>query len=334
MAGTSGILRIGQVSGDEMTTSPIRLGISRCLLGDDVRFDGGHKRDHFLTDILSRYVEWVPVCPEVEAGLGTPREAMRLVGNPRRPRLMTITSKQDHTDAMATMIEERLESLDKLNLSGFVFKKGSPSCGIERVRVYTEKGIPSHSRSGIFAHACIEKFPLLPVEDEGRLHDSAQRENFIERVFCYRRFQDLMQEGVTRQALIGFHTTHKYLLLSHSQQHYEAMSRLVGQADRYRLKELTTKYGELFMRTLALKATVRKHVNVLHHIVGYFKTRLKTLEKAELLGVIDDYHRGLTPLIVPLTLIKHYVRVFDVDYIRDQVYLNPHPKELMLRNHV
>jgi uncharacterized protein YbgA (DUF1722 family)/uncharacterized protein YbbK (DUF523 family) len=316
-----------------MTTSPLRLGISRCLLGDEVRFDGGHKQDHFLTDVLGRYVEWVPVCPEVEAGLGTPREAMRLMGNPHRPRLMTITSKHDHTQAMETMIDARLDSLHKLDLSGFVFKRGSPSCGVERVRVYTIQGMPSQSGVGIFAKAYIEQFPLIPVEEEGRLCDHSLRENFIERVFCYRRFQDLVQNGVTKQALIRFHTIHKYLLLAHSQQHYETMGRLVGHTKQYRLKELTLKYGELLMNTLAIKATVRKHVNVLQHIVGYFKSRLSTPEKAELLGVIDDYHHELTPLIVPLTLIKHYVRKFDVDYIRDQVYLNPHPKELMLRNH-
>ncbi|MBH0196112.1 MAG: DUF523 and DUF1722 domain-containing protein [Nitrospira sp.] len=316
-----------------MTTFPLRLGISRCLLGDEVRFDGGHKRDHFLTDVLGPYVEWVPVCPEVEAGLGTPREAMRLVGNPHRPRLMTITSKHDHTEAMESMVDVRLDSLRKLDLSGFVFKRGSPSCGVERVRVYTVQGMPSHSGVGIFAKAFIEQFPLIPVEEEGRLSDPSLRENFIERVFCYRRFQDLVQNGVTRQALIRFHTIHKYLLLAHSQQHYETMGRLVGQVERYRLKELTSKYGEHFMKALTMKATVRKHVNVLQHIVGYFKSRLTTHEKAELLDVIADYHRGLTPLIVPLTLVKHYVQILDVGYIRDQVYLNPHPKELMLRNH-
>ncbi|MFY4730385.1 YbgA family protein [Nitrospira sp. BLG_2] len=317
-----------------MTTSPIRLGISRCLLGDEVRFDGGHKRDHFLTAILGHYVEWVPVCPEVEAGLGTPREAMRLVGNPRHPRLMTITSARDHTAAMETMIEERLESLDKLDLSGFVFKKGSPSCGLERVRVYTEQGMPSHSGSGIFARAFRNQYPLIPLEEEGRLGDPSLRENFIERVFSYHRFQDLVRTGITSHALIRFHTIHKYLLLAHSKQHYAAMGRLVGQAKRYRARELALKYGELFMHALAMKATVRKHVNVLQHIVGYLKNRLGTHEKAELLGVIDDYHKGLTPLVVPLTLVKHYVRIFDVGYMRDQVYLNPHPKELMLRNHV
>jgi uncharacterized protein YbgA (DUF1722 family)/uncharacterized protein YbbK (DUF523 family) len=317
-----------------MTTFLLRLGISRCLLGDEVRFDGGHKRDHFLTDVLGPYVEWVPVCPEVEAGLGTPREAMRLVGNPHRPRLMTITSKRDHTQAMESMLDERLDSLRTLDLSGFVFKRGSPSCGVERVRVYTAQGMPSHSGVGIFAKAFRDEFPLVPIEEEGRLSDPSLRENFIERVFCYRRFQDLVQNGVTRQALIRFHTIHKYLLLSHSPQHYKTLGQLVAQAKRYQPKDLTVKYGELLMKTLAMKATVRKHVNVLQHIVGYFKSRLTTHEKAELLGVIADYHRGLTPLIVPLTLIKHYVHVFDVGYVRDQVYLNPHPKELMLRNHV
>jgi len=317
-----------------MTASPIRLGISRCLLGDEVRFDGGHKQDKFLTDVLSRYVEWVPVCPEVEAGLGIPREAMRLVGDPRHPRLMSATSKHDHIKAMETMVEERLDSLKEEDLSGFVFKRGSPSCGVERVRVYTPQGMPSHSGAGIFAKAFREEFPLIPVEEEGRLCDPSLRENFIERVFCYRRFQDVVQNETTRQVLIRFHTIHKYLLLAHSQQHYEVMGRLIGQADRYHPKELTLRYGELLMKTLAVKATVRKHVNVLHHIMGYFKNRLKTQEKTELLGVVDDYHRGLTPLIVPLTLIKHYVQTFDVGYVRDQVYLNPHPKELMLRNHV
>ncbi len=317
-----------------MTTSSLRLGISRCLLGEKVRFDGGHKQDRFLTDVLGRYVEWVPVCPEVEAGLGTPREAMRLMGNPHRPRLMTITSKHDHTQAMETMLATRLDSLKKQDLSGFVFKRGSPSCGVERVRVYTVGGMPSQRGVGIFAKAFMEQFPLIPVEEEGRLCDPSLRENFIERVFCYRRFQDLVQNGVTRQALIRFHTIHKYLLLAHSQPHYETMGRLVGQASRDRLKELTLKYGEQFMKALTMKATARKHVNVLQHIVGYFKNRLTTHEKAELLGVIADYHGGLTPLIVPLTLIKHYVQIFDVGYIRDQVYLSPHPKELMLRNHV
>ena len=317
-----------------MTTAPLRLGISRCLLGEEVRFDGGHKRDRFLTEVLGRYVEWIPVCPEVEAGLGIPREAMRLVGDPQHPRLVTITSGKNHTGALKTMTTNRLEELKNLDLSGYVFKKGSPSCGIERVRIYNEHGVSSRKGVGLFAQAFIAQFPLIPVEEEGRLCDPTLRENFIDRVFCYRRWQDLVQSGVTRQALVQFHTIHKYLLLAHSPQQYEVLGRLVGQACQYRPKELAHRYGERFMRILAMKATLRKHVNVLQHILRYFKERLGASEKAELLGVISDYHHGLTPLVVPLTLIKHYVRVFDVSYIREQVYLNPHPKELMLRNHV
>jgi uncharacterized protein YbgA (DUF1722 family)/uncharacterized protein YbbK (DUF523 family) len=317
-----------------MTTVALRLGISRCLLGDEVRFDGGHKRDSFLTDVFGRYVEWVPVCPEVEAGLGTPREAMRLVGDPQNPRLVTIKSGTDHTRALETLTKNRIAQLMELDLSGYVFKKGSPSCGIERVRIYNEEGMPNRNGVGLFARSFIEQFPLIPVEEEGRLCEPTLRENFIERVFCYRRWQDLVQSGVTRQALVQFHTIHKYLLLAHSPQQCEVLGRLVGQAHQHPPKDLTCQYGELFMKALAAKATVRKHVNVLQHILGYFKERLGSHEKAELLGVIGDYHQGLTPLIVPLTLIKHYVKIFDVSYILDQVYLNPHPKELMLRNHV
>ena len=317
-----------------MTTAPLRLGISRCLLGEEVRFDGGHKRDNFLTEVFGRYVEWVPVCPEVEAGLGTPREAMRLVGDPRHPRLVTIKSGTDHTKAVERVTAHRIQELEELDLSGYVFKKDSPSCGMERVRIYNEHGMPGRNGVGMFARAFIEQFPLIPVKEEGRLCDPALRENFIERVFCYRRWRDLVQSGVTRQALVRFHTIHKYLLLAHHPQLYQALGRLVGQVHQHRPKELAQRYGELFMKALAVKATVRKHVNVLQHILGYFKDRLRAQEKAELLGVIGDYHRGLTPLVVPLTLIKHYVRIIDVSYIHDQVYLNPHPKELMLRNHV
>ena len=317
-----------------MTTLPLRVGISRCLLGEEVRFDGGHKRDTFLTEVLGRYVEWVPVCPEVEAGLGTPREAMRLVGDPQDPRLVTIKSVTDHTRALEMMTKNRIEELKELDLSGYVFKKGSPSCGIERVRIYNKHGRPSRNGVGLFARAFIEQFPLIPVEEEGRLCDPTLRENFIERVFCYRRWQELVQSGVTRQALVQFHTIHKYLLLAHHPQQCEVLGRLIGQAHQHRPKELAHRYGKLFMKALAVKATVRKHVNVLQHILGYFKERLGAHEKAELLGLIGDYHHGLTPLIVPLTLIKHYVQIFDVTYILDQVYLNPYPKEIMLRNHV
>ena len=312
---------------------PIRIGVSRCLLGELVRYDGGHKRDAFLTDVLSPYVEWVPICPEAEAGLGTPREPMQLVGNLIKPRLITIETGRDMTSPLATFTDRRLASLERDGVSGYIFKKNSPSCGIELVPVINRQGRPVRTGVGLFAQAFMKRFPLVPVEDEGRLYDPVIREHFIERVFCYHRLQELMRTGVTRQAVVGFHTTHKYLLLAHSPQHYETLGRLVGQAQRYHPKDLVAKYGDLFMKALAVKTTARKHVNVLQHMMGYFTKRLASQEKTELLGVIGDYHRGRMPLIVPLTLINHYARTFDVGYLRDQLYLHPHPKELMLRNH-
>jgi len=315
-------------------SSTIRIGVSRCLLGEPVRYDGGHKRDVFLTDVLSRYVEWVPICPEAEAGFGTPREAMRLVGDVEHPKLVTIGTERDLTKPLLQFSARTLGRLEEDDLSGYIFKKNSPSCGIERVRLFNQHGMPSRTGVGLFARAFMDRFPLVPVEEEGRLCDPGIRENFIERIFCYRRWQDLVEQGATRQAIIQFHTVHKYLLLAHSPQLYQLLGRLVGEAKAYRPKELAARYGELFMKALAAKATVRKHVNVLQHMLGYFKDALTSREKTELLDVIGDYHQGLTPLVVPLTLIKHYVKRFDVPYIRDQVYLNPHPKELMLRNHV
>lgn len=317
-----------------MSTAPIRLGISRCLLGERVRYDGGHKRDPFLVDVLGRYVEWVPVCPEVEAGFGTPREAMRLEGVPARLRLVTIRTNIDHTEAMMGWAERRLDELEALALCGYVFKKDSPSCGIERVRIFNAHGMPSRKGAGLFAEVFRQRFPLTPIEEEGRLCDPVLRDNFIERVFAYHRWMALIRDGLTRQRLVRFHTVHKYLLLAHSPAHYRLLGRLVADVSHYTTKELGAKYGAGLMEGLTMKATVRKHVNVLQHLAGHFRARLSQAEKREIHDVIADYHRGLVPLIVPMTLVRHYVHRFDVPYVRDQVYLNPHPKELMLRNHV
>lgn len=311
---------------------PIRLGISRCLLGDEVRYDGGHKRDRFVTDVLGRYVEWVPVCPEVEAGFGTPREAMRLVGEADAPRLLTIRTERDLTKPLAQFTARKLDVFDGTDLSGFIFKKDSPSCGIDRVRLFNRHGMPSRKGVGLFARAFMERFPLIPVEDEGRLCDPVIRDNFIERVFCYHCWLELARGPVTRKDVVTFHTVHKYLLLAHSRSHYQELGRLVAQADRYKPKELMARYGALFMAALAVTATRRKHVNVLQHVVGHMKERLKPSERNELDELLEDYRRGHVPLIVPITLVKHYVRRYHVDYVRDQVYLNPHPKEMKLRN--
>ncbi len=314
--------------------SPIRVGISACLLGQEVRYDGGHKRDRYISDMLGQFFEWVPVCPEVEMGLGTPRETLRLEGSSAAPRLVFAKSREDITQGMEKWAQARLSGLARLDLSGYILKSDSPSCGMERVRVYRTSGIPGKNGVGIFARGLIERFPLLPVEEEGRLNDLPLRENFIERVFCYRRWRDLVAGGLTRGELVPFHTAHKLLLMAHSPKHYADLGRLVANAKAMSPQELEGRYGELFMAALKVKATAKKHTNVIHHILGYLKRDLDAKDKAELVAVITDYHRGLFPLIVPLTLLKHHLARSPVPYLQDQIYLNPHPKELMLRNHV
>jgi uncharacterized protein YbgA (DUF1722 family)/uncharacterized protein YbbK (DUF523 family) len=324
-----------QDSSNTLVNEQPRVGISQCLLGDEVRYDGGHKRDVFLTDVLAPFVEWVPVCPEVEAGLGTPREAMHLAGDPDAPRLLTIRTKVDHTDVLKAFSQRRVQELRVHDLDGYIFKKNSPSCGVHRVKVYSEKGHPGKQGTGFFSAAMQEAFPLLPVEEEGRLNDAPIRENFIERIFCYRRWKTQVQQTrISRGTIVEFHTRHKYLLLTHSRSHYHDLGKLVAKAGQCTPSDLAIRYGTVFMDALKIKATVRKHVNVLQHLAGHFKKHLSAIERAELQETIEDYHQYLTPLTVPLTLIKHYVRILAVPYLLDQVYLNPHPKELMLRNHV
>ena len=312
----------------------ITLGISSCLLGNPVRYDGGHKLDHFLTDTLGRYVEWVPVCPEAACGLPVPREAMHLVGDPRDPRLVTIRTGIDHTVRMKQWSKERLADLEKEGLCGFVFKARSPSSGMRGVKIYNEAGVPYATGSGLFARAFMDRFPLVPVEDEGRLHDPAIRENFIERVFVFRHWQEFLRQDGSLAGLVAFHRDHKYLVMAHSQKHYSMLGKMVASGKKMRRSELHAGYIETLMEGLKLLATQKKNTNVLQHMAGYFKDLLSSDEKKELQEVITTYHDGLVPLIVPVTLIQHYVRKYQEPYLATQVYLFPHPLELMLRNHV
>ena len=312
----------------------IKLGISSCLLGNNVRYDGGHAWDRFLTDTLGQYVAYVPVCPEVECGFSIPREALRLVGSPDAPRLVTVKSGQDHTGRMLTWARGKVEELEKEQLCGFIFKSKSPSSGMERVKIYDEHGVPAKKGVGLFARSFMEHFPLLPAEDEGRLHDPVLRENFIERIFTCQRWREVVQQKKSIGALVAFHTRHKLLILSHSPKHYQAMGKLVAAAQKNALSSLYDQYQTMLMEALRIKATASKHSNVLQHMMGYFKAELSADEKQELLETIDRYRRGMLPLIVPVTLISHYVRKYDQPYLKDQYYLNPHPIELQLRNHV
>jgi uncharacterized protein YbgA (DUF1722 family)/uncharacterized protein YbbK (DUF523 family) len=313
----------------------IKLGISTCLLGENVRYDGGHKHDRFLTDTLGKYVTYRPVCPEMECGLGVPRESMRLVDDPESPRLVTVRTRQDHTERMVRWARQRVTALEKENLCGFIFKSDSPSSGMERVKVYKDGGMPQKNGVGVFARIFMEHFPLLPVEEEGRLHDPLIRENFIERIFTLKRWVESVETGKSRARLVDFHTRHKMLIIAHSEKHERIMGRMVAQGgNRLSLDGDYAQYQTLLMEALRLKATPKKNANVLQHMMGYFKQQLSTDEKMELIEIIDQYRLESLPLIVPVTLIGHYVRKYDQPYLKMQVYLNPHPLDLQMRNHV
>ena len=312
----------------------IRLGISACLLGEKVRFDGGHKWDRFITETLGKFVEFVPVCPEVECGLGIPREAMHLVAAPEGPRLVTVRTQVDYTELMLAWARKRVVELEQKDLCGFIFKSDSPSSGMERVKIYSGKGGPAKTGVGMFAREFMQHFPLLPVEEEGRLHDPGLRENFLERLFSLKRWRDTLALGPKPGHLVDFHTRHKLLIMSHSPKHYELLGKLVAQIKGIPLPELYEQYETQLMEALRLKTTIKKNVNVLLHVMGYFKKNLSPAEKEELLEIIDEYRKGYVPLIVPVTLLNHYVRKYDQYYLKDQYYLHPHPIELKLRNHV
>jgi len=318
---------------DACWSTSIKIGVSSCLLGEKVRYDGGHKQDRYITDTLGKYFTFVPVCPEVECGMTTPREAMRLEGDPANPRLIARQTRIDKTAQMLAYCATRVRELETVDLCGFIFKKDSPSSGLYRVKVFNN-GVAAKSGSGLFAAAVARNFPLLPLEEDGRLNDPAIRENFIERVFGYRRWKDFLRSKPDIGRLVAFHAGHKLLLMAHSIRIYREMGTLVAHGKEIDQSELLQRYETLFMKALALQATVKKNTNVLMHIMGYFKQQLSCAEKKELLEVISRYHDHLVPLVVPLTLLTHYVNKYDKLYLQQQVYLAPHPAELMLRNHV
>lgn len=312
-----------------------RLGISSCLLGRKVRYDGQHKRDPFLVETLGPLVEWVPVCPELELGLGVPREPIRLVGRADAPRLMAERSGLDHTQAMRTYAERRVEELAALELRGWITKKDSPSCGLERVRVHTEKGGPPRRDGvGAFVRVLRERLPLLPIEEEGRLHDPALRESFVERVFTFDRWRAALAEGMTRGGLVAFHTTQKLLVMAHSPSHYRRLGALVGSMPPGPVARTAEAYGALLMEALAVPATRGRHVNALEHAAGYFRGVLDEPDRKELEETVRAYGRGWVPLVVPITLLRHHLRRSPIEWLGQQSYLAPGHAELALRNHV
>ena len=313
---------------------PILVGISACLLGQEVRFDGGHKRDRFLTDTLGQYVEWVPVCPEVEAGLGPPREPIRLEQSGEDTRLITTRGKEDLTAQMRRFSRGRVKQLFAEPLCGFILKKDSPSCGMMRVKVYQPKGPARRAGVGVFAEALLDAYPNLPVEEEGRLCDPRLRDNWVTRLFAYRDLQSLWKPRWKLGDVVRFHTRYKLLLLAHSEVGYRRLGKMVAGGKQVERSQFRKEYESTFMQTLQHIATTKKNTNVLQHMLGHVSDNLNLSSRSELVESIEDYRQGLLPLVVPLTLIRHHVRIQGVPYLEQQAYLNPHPKELGLRNHV
>lgn len=314
---------------------PVRLGISACLLGAEVRFDGGHKRDRYLTDVLGENVTWVPVCPELELGLGIPRPVIQLRGGERGDRLVLRENGGDLTDAMRAFADARVAELDALGLDGFVLKKDSPSCGMQRVRVHgAPGGMPQRTGVGHFAQALERGVSTLPLEEEGRLNDPPLRERFIEAIFSRNRWRVLVARGLSRSSLVAFHEAHKMLLLAHDQAIYRKLGRIVGSFGRFPDAQIHASYGALFAEAFTRPASVARHVNVLEHLFGHLKKCVGPIEKREIAAAIAEYRAGRVPLVVPVSLLRFLVTAHGVEYVQGQLYLEPHPRELMLRNHV
>ncbi len=311
----------------------IKIGISSCLLGHKVRHDGGHKRNAYAVNTLAKYFEFKPFCPEIAIGLGVPRPTLRLVKADAEVRLVGVRDPRlDVTGDMLQGADQVIQQLD--DLSGYILKKDSPSCGMERVRVYNGKGQPERNGRGLFASKLLEARPNLPVEEEGRLMDPVLRENFIERVFVFYRWQQVLREDLTVRGLMDFHSQHKFNLLAHSENAYRELGPLVASASPENLDASSERYIEKLMQALRQLATRKRHTNVLMHVMGYLKKVLTSDEKQELREILDNYRHGQVPLIVPITLLRHHLRRAPDPYIEKQYYLDPYPEELMLRNNL
>lgn len=322
---------------DSLVDSKVLIGASSCLLGQAVRFNGGHKKDRYIVQTLGEHFEFRPFCPEVAIGLGIPRPTIRLVRESEGQPIQAVQSddaSKNHTQALTEYAESVIEEMRPL--SGYILKKDSPSCGMERVKVYPldkPKSPPEKDGVGLFARVIREHFPELPIEEEGRLHDPILRENFIERVFVYKRWQEMVASGLTPAKLVAFHASHKYNIMAHNQATLKSLGQMVATAGNCDdLGVLGSQYIQALMAALTQRIGRGQHANVLQHLMGYFSKEIDAGDKAELLNAILDYKKGLLPLIVPLTLLNHYFRKFPNPYIEQQYYLKPHPKELMLRN--
>ncbi|WP_028022562.1 YbgA family protein [Enterovibrio calviensis] len=314
----------------------IKLGVSACVIGDKVRFDSGHKRNHFICEELSPYLEFVPVCPEVGIGMSVPRPTIRLLDRGDEIGVRLVETKNpdaDYTDKMTAFSRKKVDHLASMDLCGYVVCAKSPTCGMERVKVYQENGYVAAEKNGVglYTQQLIARMPWLPIEEDGRLHDPVLRENFVFRIFALRDFYDCMADGVTRRAIVEFHSRYKLVLMAHCPMEYKSLGKFVAKIAEYDLDEFYVEYRTRFMQAIANRASRKNNTNVLMHLQGYFKRDLDKTEKEELAELIHSYRKGIMPLLVPLTLINHHLQQHPDDYLRQQSYLNPYPETLRLR---
>ena len=320
------------MANDTSTHCKPKIAISACLLGAEVRFNGGHKESRLCSQALSEHFDFVPLCPEVAIGLGIPRQPIRLVGDSAKPQAVgSVDSTLDVTHALhdygASMAATHTD------ICGYIFMQKSPSCGLERVKVYQDGSRPAElSGRGIYANAFCAAHPDLPAEEDGRLNDPVLRENFLTRVYAYSAWQDLLKAGLTRRSLTEFHARYKYLLMAHHPVQYKTLGNLLGSLGKNPPQAIAAQYFSELMKALKKCATRRTHTNVLQHISGYLKQSISREDKQEMQQLIGQYLHGVVPLVVPLTLLKHHFRLHPDPYIARQVYLQPHPENLSLRN--
>ncbi len=323
------------MSNIETSHPKINVGLSACLAGFKVRFDGQHKRSSLCLNELSDHFEFKTFCPEMAAGFGTPRPTMRLVGDPKNPTLTyTPDNKREQIDLSDRLIGGFKDEIPGFaDLKGFILMKNSPSCGLERVKVYQENGHPHMEPGrGLFADALVKAYPLMPIEEEGRLHDARLYENFVLRVYAYHNFHEEVLKQPSIKALIDFHSSYKYVLMAHSPVHYKSLGRLVAQQNEMDFSELLTQYFKDLMEALAKPATRKNHTNTLQHIIGYVRENTSAEARKNITDTIFRYKDGEIPLVVPLTLLKHYVDQHGSTYIQTQRYLQPYPEKLGLTN--
>ena len=311
----------------------LKLGISACLLGKKVRYDGRDAYDSYLIDLFSPYFQLVPICPETEAGLGIPREPMMLVDNKNSPRLVVIKTGNDVTKKIIAWTQRKLKEKEMEHLGGLILKSKSPSCGLKKVKLFKGKPPPSREGKGLFAQSFQEKFPFIPVEEDTELQQTQQRENFINRIFILYEWRRFLQKGKDIKFLVDFHSRFKSSLLAQSQKYYYQMEKLVKQAQHFPLEEIIKQYSQLLVKALSLKATNKKHSYTLNYLLAFLKKSLQPEEKKELLDVISSYQKGEIPLVIPITLINHYAQKYNQPYLQQQYYLHPHPLQLKLLNH-